>query len=217
MRPAVNRSAEFFARSLRPGISCARLTGLDWTPEFAVRLPKAKAALVYAEQVHAGQERSVDGAPFILHPIEVGNLLFEAGATEEVISAGVLHDALEKTDASAYELYARFGRRVGEIVYAVTDDARIAGYARRKAALRSKVANAGQDALTVFAADKVSKVRELRLSDASQVKVRSRKLRHYRRCLAMLQERLPDSALVTMLAAELGALSDSRAALAQPY
>ena len=81
-------------------------------------------------------------------------MLYEAGATDDVIAAGVLHDTLERTDATAYELYARFGRGVGEIVSAVTDDHRIAGYARRKAALRNQVANAGDDALIVFAADK---------------------------------------------------------------
>jgi (p)ppGpp synthase/HD superfamily hydrolase len=199
------------------GIWCYRLTGLDGTPEFARRLRKSHAALAYAERAHAGQLRSADGAPFILHPVEVGSLLYEAGAADDVVAEGVLHDTLEKTDATAYELYARFGRHVGEIVYAVTDDARIAGYARRKSALRSKVASAGEDALTVFAADKVSKVRELALDDSPEVKVRSRRLRHYRRCLAMLQERLPDSALVAALAAELGTVSDAGAALARPH
>jgi hypothetical protein len=61
----------------------------------------------------------------------------------------------------------------------------------------------------VFAADKLSKVRELRVGDDPGVKVRSRKLRHYRHSLAVLQERLPDSPLVVALAAELDALSDA--------
>ena len=46
------------------------------------------------------------------------------------------------------------------------------------------------------------------------VKVRSRKLRHYRRSLAMLEERLPDSPLVSALAVELSALSDAKGVLA---
>ena len=181
----------------------------DRTPEFAAGLVKTQAALAYAEQLHDGQLRAVDGAPFIAHPIEVGVLLYESGATDEVIAAGVLHDTLEKTDATAYDIYARFGRRVGEIVSAVSHDPGIPGYARRKAALRNQVANAGEDALTVFAADKLSKVRELRFADNSGTKVRTRKLRHYRLSLAMLQERLPDSSLVAALAAELDAPSDA--------
>ena len=183
-------------------------------PEFAVRLPKAKAALAYAERLHQGQHHSVDGAPFITHLIEVGTLLYQCGASDDVVAAGVLHDTLEKTDTSTYEIYARFGRHVGDIVCAVSHDPGIPGYARRKTALRNQVANAGEDALTVFAADKLSKVRELRHDDSSQTKPRSRKLRHYRLSLAMLQERLPDSALVTALATELSALPDAGVVLA---
>jgi (p)ppGpp synthase/HD superfamily hydrolase len=193
----------------------AILIGTDQIPEFAERLPKAKAALAYAERKHHGQHRSVDGAPFITHLIEVGTLLYQAGTTEDVVAAGVLHDTLEKTDTSAYDVYARFGRHVGDIVCAVSHDPGIPGYARRKTALRNQVANAGEDALTVFAADKLSKVRELRLDDGSQIKVRSRKLRHYRLSRAMLEERLPDSALVSALATELSVFSNTGVVLAR--
>jgi (p)ppGpp synthase/HD superfamily hydrolase len=187
------------------------------TPEFAADLPKTQAALAYAEPLHKGQLRGVDGEPFIVHPVEVAMLLHDAGADDEVIAAGVLHDALEKTDATAYDIYARFGRRVGDIVCAVSHDPGIPGYARRKAALRDQAAGAGDDALTVFAADKLSKVRELRVGDGSGIKVRSRKLKHYRLSLAMLQERLPDSPLVAALAAELDAHSHAREVRAQSH
>lgn len=188
-----------------------------WTPEFGAGLPKTQAALAYAERLHEGQLRAVDGAPFIVHPVEVGMLLHDGGATDEVIAAGVLHDALEKTDATVYDIYARFGRRVGDIVCAVSHDAGIPGYARRKSALREQVASAGDDALTVFAADKLSKVRELRLGDGSGIKVRNRKLKHYRLSLTMLQERLPGSPLVAALAAELDALSDAEGVRAHSH
>jgi (p)ppGpp synthase/HD superfamily hydrolase len=190
------------------------LIGADQLPDFAMRYPKAKAALAYAKRLHQGQHRSVDGAPFITHLVEVRTLLYQAGATDDVVAAGVLHDTLEKTHASAYDIYARFGHRVGDIVCAVSHDPGIPGYARRKTALRNQVANAGEDALTVFAANKLSKVRELRLDGRSDIKVRSRKLRHYRFSLAMLQERLPDSSLVCALATELSALSGARVMLA---
>lgn len=208
-RFACQPSAERICSQFAKGIWFPTLTSAVRTPEFAARCPRTQAALAYAERLHEGQLRAVDGAPFIVHPVEVGMLLHDAGAADEVIAAGVLHDALEKTDATAYDIYARFGRRVGDIVSAVSHDPGIAGYARRKAALRDQVATAGDDALTVFAADKLSKVRELRVGDEPEVKVRSRKLRHYRHSLAVLQERLPDSPLVVALAAELDALSDA--------
>ncbi len=192
------------------------LISADRLPEFAARLPRTQAALAYAEALHQGQHRAVDGAPFIVHPIEVGVLLYESRAADEVIAAGVLHDVLEKTNTTEYDIYARFGRRVGDIVCAVSHDPGIPGYARRKAALREQVASAGDEALTVFAADKVSKLRELRLGDGSGIKVRSRTLKHYRLSLTMLEERLPGSPLVAALAAELDALPDAGGVRAQP-
>src|SRR5215470_20022887 len=100
------------------------------------RLPKTEAAIVFAEQVHAGQVRRVDGAPFILHPLEVGSLLYQVGGSDDVVAAGVLHDVLEKTDADAAELTRHFGHAVTALVVAVSEDEQIRGYARRKAALR---------------------------------------------------------------------------------
>jgi hypothetical protein len=53
------------------------------------------------------------------------------------------------------------GERVAALVGTVTEDDAIAGDAERKAELRARVARADEDVLTLFAADKVSKVREL--------------------------------------------------------
>src|SRR5438270_2936883 len=115
----------------------------------------------FAERSHAGQQRA-DGTPFILHPLEVGWLLYRAGAADQLIAAGVLHDVLEKTDVTPEALRARFGAPIVALVSAVTEDEHLRGYRLRKAALRQQVAGAGHDAVMIFAADKVSKVRELR-------------------------------------------------------
>jgi (p)ppGpp synthase/HD superfamily hydrolase len=177
--------------------------GVFDTPELMRRLPQTAEAVGFARDKHAGQVRQVDGAPFILHPLEVAGLLYEDGAPDDVIAAGALHDVLEKTDATAYELSVRFCRRIGEIVRAMTEDPTVAGYARRKAALREQVAAAGTDALTVFAADKLSKVREQWLCAGEVTPLRRRKVKHYRHCLALLQERLPDEPLVREFQREL--------------
>jgi (p)ppGpp synthase/HD superfamily hydrolase len=167
-------------------------------PGLVGRLPKTRAALAYARRRHAGQRRKADGAPFIEHPLEVAWLLYRAGAPDHVIAAGVLHDTIEKAGADVDELRARFGPRTAELVVAVSEDAGISTYARRKAALRAQVAAAGPEALMVFAADKVSKVRELRLG----AKLPERRLTHYRRCLELLERLLSDSPLVSQLRAE---------------
>jgi (p)ppGpp synthase/HD superfamily hydrolase len=179
-------------------------------PESLGGLPLTRRALAYAERLHAGQRRAVDGVPFIAHPLEVACLLYDAGAPDHVIAAGILHDVLEKTDADPGDLQARFGARVAVLVLAVSEDKRIAGYARRKAALRAQVARAGREALMVFAADKISKARELRLQNsrsrrrsASRSRERERRLDQYCRCLRLLEESVIDSPLVGQLRMEL--------------
>jgi (p)ppGpp synthase/HD superfamily hydrolase len=170
------------------------------------RLRLTEAALAYAERKHSGQRRHVDRAPFIEHPREVASLLESVGAPDHVIAAGALHDTLEKTDATAPELSARFGPRVAALVSAVSEDKQISGYAHRKAALREQVAAAGPEALLVFAADKLSKARELLIAAARQTPIRSRRVRHYHHCLELLQEHLPDSPLVAQLRTVLASL-----------
>jgi hypothetical protein len=73
----------------------------------------------------------------------------------------------------------------------------------------------------VFAADKISKVRELTLERTSaqavrprSPKSRQRRLAHYRSCLVVLEAHLPASPLVKQLAAELAGLQRAGAAAA---
>ena len=176
------------------------------------QLPMTSAALAFAELKHAGQRRKFDGAPFIEHPVEVASLLCDAGAPDDVIAAGILHDTLEKTSTDMAELRARFGSRTAGLVAAVSEDESIGGYATRKAALRRQVEAAGPEAMMVFAADKVSKVRELAVeppgSEAARLaatvsRTRQRRLIHYRRCLELLERHLANSPLVAQLRSEL--------------
>jgi (p)ppGpp synthase/HD superfamily hydrolase len=173
-------------------------------------LAETGKALVFAERRHAGQVRAVDGAPFIEHPLEVASLLYDAGAADHVIAAGVLHDVLEKTPTSAGVLRRHFGSRIAALVLAVSEDERIRDFDARKAALRERAAAAGDEALAVFAADKISKVRELQTDPAPRDRSGRpavspdtlARLEHYRRSLEMLEERLPRSPLVRRLRAE---------------
>jgi (p)ppGpp synthase/HD superfamily hydrolase len=180
-------------------------------PPFVRDSGALRDAVVWAEGLHADQRRDADRAPFILHPLEVAALLHSRGYDEEVIVAGVLHDLLEATDATGEEVRARFGERVAGIVLAVTEDPTITGLAERKAALRSQAARSGPDAIAVYAADKVAKVRELRgqinrhhgALDTPRVRQR---LEHYELSLAMLRQVTPDHPFVGQLAFELWAL-----------
>ncbi len=182
-------------------------------PFAASGLHQTLAALSYAVEQHAGQRRQPDGAPFVLHPIEVATLLADVGAPDHVVAAGVLHDTIEKTSTEAADLHERFGARVTALVVALSEDPAISGYSARKAALRDQVQAAGDEALMVFAADKVSKARELRMTfalaphRARRGSKSYRKLSHYRHCADLLEGRLAGSPLIERLRRELAELA----------
>jgi (p)ppGpp synthase/HD superfamily hydrolase len=176
--------------------------------DFVERSPLTRDALAFAADRHAGQTRDSGGAPFVTHPVEVACLLHESGYSDEVVAAGVLHDVLEDTDVERAELEKRFGDRVAGLVAAVSDDPSIEDGAERKAALRQQVAASGEEAGAIFAADKLSKARELRqrlsnglLSDADLAK-----LDHYRASLEMLDGLMPGLDLLERLRTELDGL-----------
>jgi (p)ppGpp synthase/HD superfamily hydrolase len=178
-------------------------------PPFVQGRPLVGIAVEWARMLHAQQRRDVDQAPFVLHPLEVAALLSGRGFDQEVVAAGVLHDAVEKTEATVNDVRERFGDRVARIVAAVSEDASIADDAQRRDALAGQVAAAGRDTHAVYAADKVAKVRELRAQatrdspDHPHVRLR---LEHYEHALTTLRAVAPDLPLVDQLAFELWAL-----------
>ena len=175
---------------------------------FAEDLPLTRDAIVFAQEHHSSQRRAADGAPFLVHPLEVAAMLERTRYPDHIIAAAVLHDVLEDTDAERPELNARFGSEVANLVALVSDDPSIDDEEQRKDDVRERVRHAGGPALVVYAADKVSKVRELRIliaagldADAAEVK-----LRRHRKSLAMLQQATDGSALVDLLRFEVEAL-----------
>jgi hypothetical protein len=171
-------------------------------PTFVEDLPVTKAALEFAADRHGGQRRETDGAPFILHPLEVAQLLRGRDYPDAVIAAGVLHDVIEDTDVRGGELRDRFGPTVSELVVSVSEPPGGGPYAERKARLRERVAAASADAAAVFAADKVAKAREFRLGlvrDGGDAVIDTDKLDHYWACLALLEDRLGHVPLVRQL------------------
>jgi (p)ppGpp synthase/HD superfamily hydrolase len=176
--------------------------------DFVDRSPLTRGALAFAASHHDGQTRDLDDTPFVTHPVEVACLLHEAGYSDEVVAAGVLHDVLEDTDVERGELEERFGSEVARLVAAVSDDPAIEDHAERKAALRRQVAAAGDCAVAVFAADKVSKARELRARTGYGRFERKDEARieHYRASLEMLDDLMPRHQLVDRLRTELDAL-----------
>ncbi|HXE05931.1 MAG TPA: bifunctional (p)ppGpp synthetase/guanosine-3',5'-bis(diphosphate) 3'-pyrophosphohydrolase, partial [Bryobacteraceae bacterium] len=68
---------------------------------------------------HAGQLRA-SGQPYIVHPLEVAEVLAEMKLDAAAIAAGLLHDAVEDTPATNEEIQTAFGEQVAHIVEGVT-------------------------------------------------------------------------------------------------
>ena len=176
-------------------------------PSFVTELPLTCRALEFAAQQHRGQRREADQAPFILHPLEVAQLLRGRDYPDAVVAAGVLHDVIEDTGVDPGELERRFGARVAVLVTAVSEPAGDGSYRERKARLRDSITAADADAVAIFAADKVAKARELRMSLARDPEqLDADKHEHYWASLALLEHRLGHHPLVRQLRFELEAL-----------
>jgi len=176
---------------------------------------RIRSAMRFAARCHANQRRDSNQGPFIEHPVEVARLLRDAGCADAVIAAGLLHDVLENTHTSVAELAARFGPEVAGLVQAVSDDASIRSYRQRKQRLREQVRSAGGDAALIFAADKISKIRELpdriardeaRYGTALPAHLQhdhELRIEHYNESLRMLQAIAASHPLIERLATEL--------------
>ena len=73
----------------------------------------------FCVQHHQGQMRA-SGEPYIIHPLEVAEVLAELKMDATAIAAGLLHDAVEDTPATREEIQAAFGDQVAHIVEGVT-------------------------------------------------------------------------------------------------
>lgn len=177
-------------------------------------------ALEMAEAAHAGQTRNGSGGmAYIHHPVAVAELLAEQGFDEQTVAAALLHDVVEDSEASVEDIAAAFGARVAELVAALTEDESIEPFERRKDAHRHHVAEVGGDALAIYAADKLSNIRVLRRTIASEGEAAGEefevpldvKERVWATDLEMLRREAPGLPFVDDLAAELAQLPQARA------
>lgn len=171
-------------------------------------LPLTREAVQFARERHGAQRRESDGAPFLLHPLEAASMLDRASFPDAVVAAAVLHDVLEDTDVREAELECRFGPEVSRLVALVSDDFSIPDEEQRKDEVRERVRRAGGDALAVFLADKICKVRELRMLIANGLPATRAEVKEnrYRKALEMLEQAMPGHRLVEQLRFEVEAL-----------
>ena len=105
--------------------------------------------------------------PYIVHPIEAAAIVSAMTDDEEVIAAAVLHDVIEDTDATEDDLYARFGRRITELVLNESEDKRrtlpaaLTWKTRKQETITFLETEADRDAKMLALADKLSNLRAI--------------------------------------------------------
>ena len=76
-------------------------------------------AYIYSARVHEGQIR-LSGEPYLSHPLEVAGILSDMKLDIISVTAGLLHDVIEDTNAEPKEIQELFGPEVLHIVSGVT-------------------------------------------------------------------------------------------------
>ncbi|MBN2332897.1 MAG: bifunctional (p)ppGpp synthetase/guanosine-3',5'-bis(diphosphate) 3'-pyrophosphohydrolase [Deltaproteobacteria bacterium] len=83
-----------------------------------------RKAYVYTALAHKGQVR-LSGEPYLIHPLEVADIIADLKMDVASITAGLLHDTLEDTLTSVEELSARFGEEITTLVAGLTKISKI--------------------------------------------------------------------------------------------
>jgi GTP pyrophosphokinase len=89
----------------------------SYLPPHQVR--RVVRAYQYARDGHQGQLRH-SGEPYITHPLAVAFILADMRMDAEGLMAALLHDVIEDTSATRFQLTRRFGRTVSALVDGVS-------------------------------------------------------------------------------------------------
>ena len=115
-----------------------------------------KRAVEFAAKAHLGQVRKGSDIPYIAHPYNVGTILTSAGADDDLIAAGILHDTVEDCkEISLDDIRREFGNRVAAMVEGCSEPDKEAPWHKRKEHTIEYLKTAPLDVLTVSAADKL--------------------------------------------------------------
>lgn len=117
----------------------------------------------FAAQKHKDQRRKGgDAAPYINHPIDLANLLWNTAQVNDtvVITAALLHDTVEDTDTTFDEIEREFGTDVKSVVAEVTDDKSLPRELRKQQQIEH-ASHLSDRARLVKLADKISNLKDI--------------------------------------------------------
>jgi len=122
-------------------------------------------ALIFATAAHAavGQRRKYTNEPYIIHPMEVRQIVATVSQDPAMLAAALLHDVVEDTAVELTLIRNLFGQEVADLVSWLTDISRPTdgNRAARKALDRAHIAQAPAAAQTIKVCDILSNTRSI--------------------------------------------------------
>ncbi len=125
-----------------------------------IQLNRIHLAMEFASEAHKKQYRKGTDRPYIIHPMEVLQLLTEMNASEELKMAGVLHDTVEDTEVTIEDIKENFGQLVASYVAFVTADKSKTWTERKRKAIE-KTKSASLELKMLKLADKLANLRSI--------------------------------------------------------
>lgn len=102
----------------------------EYLPERQIET--VRRAYEYGERLHRGQYRK-SGEPYIYHPLAVARILADMRLDATTLTAAILHDVIEDTEAARGELAQEFGEEVAVLVDGVSKLDKAQFYSRAEA------------------------------------------------------------------------------------
>lgn len=118
-------------------------------------------SIIFAAEAHKRQLRKGTQLPYIIHPMEVAQILSYLHAPEEVIIAGILHDVLEDTEVTYQDLAYQFGDNVASLVSECTNTNCGPWRVRKQHTVTKLQTTKNQDVALILCADKISNLRSI--------------------------------------------------------
>jgi len=119
-------------------------------------------AIEFSTKAHTGLYRKGTKIPYITHPLNVAQILIEYECSESVVTAGILHDTLEDTQATVDDIRDAFGYEVADLVNAVSEPNKSDTWENRKAHTIKHLKTASPEVLMISLADKMDNIKKIR-------------------------------------------------------
>lgn len=175
--------------------------------------PQIKKAIQFAARKHHGQMRvETEPLPYVTHLFSVALLIAEDGASDDVVTAALLHDTLEDTDTTREEIATTFNEHVAELVESVSEldekEGKKLGWKERKTDYLARLERASDEAVLIAIGDKIDNIEsklEAFKTEGDELLKRWKQpsgeyVWYHGEALRIAQARLPDHPLTKRLA-----------------